>query len=80
MKVRIKVQPSGLLNAEPWPEAGETIDLPDAVAEEMIASGALEAIKEKPAKKAAAKKAAEPADKVEKRPASTKGVETRKKD
>jgi hypothetical protein len=75
MKVRIKVQPSGLLNAEPWPEVGETIDLPDAVAEEMIAAGALEAVKDKPAKKAAAK----PEDKVEKRPASTKGVETRKK-
>jgi hypothetical protein len=71
MKARVKVRPSGLLNARPWPEEGETVDLPESVAKDMIAAGALEEIK--PAKKAATK------DKAEKRPASTASVETRKK-
>jgi hypothetical protein len=76
MKARVKVQPSGLLSVEgklgvPWPEVGETVDLPESVAKDMIAAGVLEEIK--PAKKVAAK------DKVEKRPASKAGVETRKK-
>lgn len=70
MKVRVKVQPSGLLNTQPWPEVGETVDLPDAVAEAMIGAGAVEAVK--PEKKAAAKPA-----KVEKRPAAKKAVEKR---
>jgi hypothetical protein len=52
---------------------GETIDLPDAVAKDMIAAGHLEDVKA-PAKKAAAKSE----DKVEKRPASKANVETRK--
>lgn len=66
MKVRIKVQPSGLLNSEPWPEVGETIDLPDAVAETMAGAGAVEIVKAAPKK-------------VEKRPAPKADVETRKK-
>lgn len=68
MKVRVKVRPSGLLNGDFWPEVGETVDLPDAVAEAMIAAGHLEAVKA-PAKKT------EP--KVEKRPASQAKVEKR---
>ncbi|NUR81002.1 MAG: hypothetical protein HOQ21_11225 [Dermatophilaceae bacterium] len=73
MKVRIKVRPSGLINLREWPEVGETIDLPDDVAEGMIASGDVEAVKDekKPAAKTAAKKA-------ETRPASSKSTETRK--
>jgi hypothetical protein len=59
MKVRIKVQPSGLLNGVPWPAEGEEIDLPDVVAADLCASGAATPV--------AAKKAAE------KRPAADKG-------
>jgi hypothetical protein len=75
MKVRIINQPSGLLNAKPWPEAGETIDLPTVVAEGMAAAGDVEIVKAAPAKKAAEK----PAEKVESRPAAKADVETRKK-
>lgn len=39
MKVQIKVQPSGAYNGAPWPEKGETIDLPDHIAEGMLESG-----------------------------------------
>lgn len=62
-KVKIKVQPTGLLNGQYWPEVGETVDLPDAVAEAMAEAGHVEPVKA--------------ADKVEKRPAPTKGVEKR---
>ena len=68
MKVTIAVRPSGCINGEPWPEVGEDIDLPDAIAKDMIDAGAVKAVKP------AAKKAA---DKVEKRPAATKRVEKR---
>jgi hypothetical protein len=71
-KYTVKVQPLGLLNGNPWPEVGETIELPDAVAKGMVAAGHLEDVK--PAKKAAAKSE----DRVEKRPASKANVETRK--
>jgi hypothetical protein len=70
MKARVKVQPTGLLNGEAWPEAGETVNLPDSVAKDMIGSGDLEEIKA-PAKKAEKK--------VEKAVALTAKVETRKK-
>ena len=79
MKVRIKVRPSGLINLREWPEVGETIDLPDDVAEGMIASGDGEAVKdEKPAAKKAAAKPDDKADDkpVERRPAAKK-AETR---
>lgn len=46
MKVRIKVQPSGLLNGTAWPAVGEEIDLPQHVAESMAASGDVELVKE----------------------------------
>lgn len=68
-KFRVKVQPSGLLNSYPWPEAGETVDLPDSVGKDMVASGALEEIK--PAKKADKR--------VETATASKAKTETRKK-
>ena len=64
MKVRIIVQPSGCLNGSYWPAAGELIDLPDAVAEDMIAAGQVE-------------KARAAAPKVETRPAPTAVVEKR---
>lgn len=71
MKARVKVQPSGLLNGEPWPEPGKTVDLPESVTQGMIAAGDLEEIKATPAKKA------EP--KVEKAVAPKANVETREK-
>lgn len=73
-KAKVLVQPTGLLNARPWPEAGETVDLPDAVIEGMVASGHVEVAKPDP--KPRVTKAA--AAKVEKRPARTADVETRK--
>ena len=65
-KVEIVLQPSGLLNGVPWPEPGETVDLPDDVAEAMTKAGHV---------KPAGKKAA--AEKVEKRPAPSADVESR---
>lgn len=66
-KVEVVIQPSGLLNGVSWPEPGETVDLPDDVAEAMAKAGNVKAV----AKKAAA-------EKVEERPAPTADVETRK--
>ena len=45
MKVRIKIQPSGPYNGEPWPPVGEVIDLPDHVALGMLQSGSVTAVK-----------------------------------
>lgn len=47
MKVRMIKQPSGLINGYPWPAAGEEIDLPQVVAEDMAASGLVEVVVEK---------------------------------
>lgn len=68
MKVKIVKPPTGLINGREWPGVGEVADLMDAVAEGLIAGGYAEA---------AAVKAVD--RKVEKRPASTKGVEKRSK-
>lgn len=65
-KVKILVQPSGLINGVEWPEAGETIDVPEVVAVSMAEAGHVEIVK--PAAKT---------EKVEKRPASTEAVEKR---
>lgn len=62
MKVRILVQPTGCINGRDWPAVGEEIDLPDSVAVDMAAAGAVEPVVVK--------------EKVEKRPAR-KAVETR---
>lgn len=64
VKVRIKERISGLLNGAAWPAPGETIDLPKAVAEGMLETGTVVSLSEK-------------VGKVETRPASTEGVETR---
>lgn len=62
-KYRIAQPITGCLNAKPWPEVGEFVDLPAEIADDMVAAGQLET----------------PADKlkVEKRPAA-KRTETRK--
>lgn len=70
MKVRIVVRPTGYLSLDggplqEWPKVGEVIDLPDVMAEGAILSGN-------------AKRVADTApEKVETRPASPAGVETR---
>lgn len=64
-KFTVKQQPSGCINGQLWPEVGEEIELDDAVGNDMVGAGWLEAVKAKPAKK------------VEKRPASKQGEETR---
>ena len=69
-KVEVVTQPSGLLNGRPWPEVGESLELPDVVAESMVEAGWVKDVK--PAAKTAA------ADKVEKRPAAKADTETRK--
>ena len=45
MQVRIITQPTGLFNGSFWPAAGETADLPDVVATDLLASGYAEVIK-----------------------------------
>lgn len=67
-KYKVVVQPSGLLNGHPWPEAGESVDLDKSVGDPMVEAGHLEAAK-------APAKAAE--KKVETRPASKAGEEKR---
>lgn len=47
MKARIVVQPSGLINGQPWPEVGEEIDLPKAAIDSMAEAGWVEAVVEK---------------------------------
>lgn len=56
-KVKVVKQPSGLINTQPWPEVGEEIELPDAVADDMAKAGWVEALKVE--KRPAAKKAEE---------------------
>lgn len=68
-KYKVLVQPSGLINGYPWPEAGESVELDEAVGASMVDAGHLEAAKTEP-KKAAEKK-------VETRPASKSGEEKR---
>lgn len=65
MKVRVKMQPTGTINGQSWPEVGDTIDLPEVVVDVM--GDWVEPVR---ADKKSDKK-------VEKRPASDKGVETR---
>ena len=48
MKVRVLIQPTGLINGQPWAEAGEEMDLDDGAAELMIEAGWLERSKPKP--------------------------------
>lgn len=56
-KVKVVKQPSGLINTQPWPEVGETVELPDTVAEDMAEAGWVEVLKVE--KRPAAKKAEE---------------------
>lgn len=76
MKVKIIERPSGHVRIGTgelveWPEVGKTMDLPDVVAEGMIATGAVE--------KVGGGTPARQTEKVEKRPAPAKATETRKR-
>lgn len=64
--VRVKSRPTGLYNGLPWPERGETLELPDGIAEAMAAAGQVEIVQAE--------------KRVEKRPVPKKGVETRTTD
>ena len=46
MKIRIKAGLSGLYNGKPWPEVGDTIDVPDVVAVGLLDGGFAAAVKE----------------------------------
>lgn len=65
MRYRVMKPVSGAINAQPWPEVGEYIDLPGETGAAMVEAGVLEP---------AAKRKTE---KVEKRPTARRG-ETRK--
>lgn len=74
MKVRIKVRPTGYVSFDggplnAWPKAGAVVDLPDAIAEDLINSGRAE--------KARIAKAEPIGEKVETRPAASPNVEER---
>lgn len=47
MKVRMKITISGGRDGKPWPVEGKTIDLPDAEAEGLVASGIAEPVAER---------------------------------
>ncbi len=71
MKVRIKRQPTGYISIkggplQVWPAAGEVVDLPEVVAQDLVDSGAAEKVV-----------VAKATSKVETRPASNVGAETR---
>lgn len=62
-RYEVLVQPSGCINGQPWPEVGGTLEVA-ADLSGMVEAGLLKPVKgEKP--------------KVEKRPATRKGVEAR---
>lgn len=42
MRVKMAQQISGLLNGEPWPAPGETVDLPDDEVTRLVANGMAE--------------------------------------
>ncbi|BDY31408.1 hypothetical protein [Mycolicibacterium mageritense] len=73
MKVRIKQSPTGYISLDggplqAWPKAGSVVDLPQAIAEDLITSG-----------HAAKVVMAKVTEEVEKRPAPAADVETRPK-
>lgn len=46
-KVRVVVRPTGCINGADWPEVGQTVEVPDVVAESMAAAGHVEVVVEK---------------------------------
>lgn len=71
MKVRIKQSPTGYISLDggplqQWPKAGSVVDLPQAIADDLITSGHAEKVT-----------IAKVTEEVEKRPAATADVEKR---
>jgi hypothetical protein len=46
MRVKMKVQVSGTRDGLPWPDRGETVDLPDEEAAQLCAAGMAETVKD----------------------------------
>ncbi|MEV6079664.1 hypothetical protein AB0L80_31815 [Streptomyces sp. NPDC052069] len=44
MRIRMKVQMSGLRNGQPWPAFGEVTELPTGEAQHLVASGIAEEV------------------------------------
>ena len=74
MKVRIKVQPTGYVSLDGgplnvWPKVGAVVELPDAIADDLIGSGRAEKVR--------VGKAEPVSEPVETRPAPTADEEQR---
>lgn len=74
MKVRIKVQPTGYVSIDggplsAWPKVGAVVELPDAIAEDLINSGRAEKVR--------VGKAEPISEQAETRPAQTASEEQR---
>lgn len=54
MKVKLKVNLSGTRNGAEWPAVGGVVDLPDAEAAQMLASGMASSVKDDQVKDATA--------------------------
>lgn len=67
--VRMSVSLSGCINGQPWPKAGDTIELPDITAEGLQAAGHGKIVEADPDQ--------DQANEVETRPAPDEKVETR---
>lgn len=48
MKIKMTMQPTGLLNGEPWPEVGEEIEVHDVVAVDLLNAGMADAVEAAP--------------------------------
>lgn len=59
MLTRMKVNMSGSRDGVDWPARGETVDLPDAEAAHMVASGLAEPVDDQPAEETATAPATE---------------------
>lgn len=55
MKIRMKTRIAGSRNGVRWPEAGETKELPEGEAVDLIAAGLAEPVKAEPTKATARK-------------------------
>lgn len=65
MKIRMKVDLSGLRDGRPWPPRGEVAEVPDVEGADLCAAGAAEPVADPPAEKAETAKAPEPEKRAE---------------
>lgn len=59
-KVKMLVDISGTSNGKTWPKRGETVDLPQSKADDLVAAGLAEAVGPAPKEKRTAETAAAP--------------------